>query len=378
MKKDIEVPPVGESVTEATIARFIKKDGDYVEKDEEIVEIETEKLNQVLHAPESGTLSWTVSVDDTVQVGEKIGTIDTEGKKKDGVKEEAAEKKPSPKKEEKESPTEKKVDPSGKKLRESEEEYLQKQETKKEPSKEEKVTAKKEEGRPERRERMSKIRKVISKRLLEVKQETAMLTTFNEVDMSQIVSLREREKENFLKKYNVKLGFTSFFVKASISALQAFPDINAFIEGEEIVFHDYCDIGVAVGTEKGLMVPVIKDSQELTLTEIELKLKEFADKARKGSISIDEIKGGTFTITNGGMYGSLLSTPILNPPQSAILGIHAIQKRAVVINDQIEIRPMMYLALSYDHRIVDGKEAISFLVHIKKNLEDPARFLLDM
>lgn len=376
MKKEIVIPEVGESVTEATIARFIKNEGDFVQKNEEIVEIETEKLNQVLNAPDSGKISWSVAVDDTVQVGQKIGVIDTDAKPSKDEKEKPKEEKSAP--EEKKPP---KKEVAEGKIRESEQEYLEKKEEIKAPIEEKPVEKKdkqKEPSRPERRERMSKIRKVIAKRLLEVKQDTAMLTTFNEVDMSQIVSLREREKENFLKKYHVKLGFTSFFVKASVSALQAFPDINAYIEGDEIVYHDYCDIGVAVGTDKGLMVPVIKDCHLLTVTEVEIKLKEFAEKARNGTISVDEIKGGTFTITNGGMYGSLLSTPILNPPQSAILGIHAIQKRAVVINDQIEIRPMMYLALSYDHRIVDGKEAISFLVHIKKNLEDPARFLLDI
>lgn len=380
MKSDIVIPSVGESVVEATIARFIKKEGSHVNKDEEIVEIETDKLNQVLYAPETGTLSWSVKEGDTVKIGQKIGTIDTEGKAPEKSSEKPAEEKPEKKPEEK--PQETKTPPSEKgAIRETEEEYLKEkpketpppEETKKPQQEPEKA----EEKRGERRERMTKIRKVIAQRLLEVKNETAMLTTFNEVDMSQIIGIREREKKSFKEKHGVKLGFTSFFVKAAVAALIDFPDINAFIDGEEMVFHDYYDVGVAVGTEKGLMVPVIKDAHLLSLTEIEIQLKEFAEKARKGSISVDMIKGGTFTITNGGVYGSMLSTPILNPPQSAILGLHAIQKRAVVIDDKIEIRPMMYLALSYDHRIVDGQEAISFLVHIKKNLEDPTRFILD-
>ncbi len=225
---------------------------------------------------------------------------------------------------------------------------------------------------------MTKLRKVIAQRLMEAKNQTAMLTTFNEVDLLQVMEVRKREQENFQKKHGVKLGFMSFFVKASIQALMAYPDINAFIDNDEIVYCDYFDIGIAVSTEKGLMVPVLRDADKFSFSEIEQKLKKFAEDARKGSIAIDDIKGGTFTITNGGVYGSLLSTPIINPPQSGILGMHTIQERPVAIQGKIEIRPMMYLALSYDHRIVDGKEAISFLVHIKKNLEDPTRLLLDL
>ena len=225
---------------------------------------------------------------------------------------------------------------------------------------------------------MTKLRRTIAQRLVEVKNQTAMLTTFNEVDMSAVMQVRAQEQENFQKKHGVKLGFMSFFVKACVAALQQYPDINGRIEGDEIVYNQRYDIGVAVGTEKGLMVPVIRGADLLSYADIEKKLKEFADKARNGTIAIEDLQGGTFTITNGGVYGSLLSTPILNPPQSGILGMHSIVKRPIAVEDQVVIRPMMYLALSYDHRIVDGKESIGFLIHIKKNLEEPTRLLLDL
>jgi 2-oxoglutarate dehydrogenase E2 component (dihydrolipoamide succinyltransferase) len=377
MKKEIKVPSVGESVTQVTIGSFLKKEGAFVQKDEEIVEIETDKVNQVLFAPESGSLSWSVREQETVDVGAVIGFVDTEGKGETKAKEPKESEAPKQQETLQKTSEDKKPTKDTHQIKEKEEEYLSAKPEEKAVSK--KVPAPEpKEKQGERREPMTKIRKVIGKRLLEVKQKTAMLTTFNEVDMSQVMALRAREKENFQKKYGVKLGFTAFFVKAVVAALQEYPDINAFIEEDSIVFHDYCDIGVAVGTDKGLMVPVIKGAHNLTLTEIELQLKELADKAKKGTISADKPGGGTFTITNGGVYGSMLSTPILNPPQSGILGLHNIEKRAVVIEDQIVIRPMMYLALSYDHRIVDGKESISFLMHIKRNIEDPTRFILDL
>jgi 2-oxoglutarate dehydrogenase E2 component (dihydrolipoamide succinyltransferase) len=216
---------------------------------------------------------------------------------------------------------------------------------------------------------MTKLRKIIADRLVQVKNETAMLTTFNEVDMSAVIAVREKEQESFQKKYGIKLGFMSFFVKAVVGALREFPEINARIEGDEIVYNNYYDIGIAVGTDKGLMVPVIRGADGLSYAEIEKALKNFAEKARAGTIAVNDLQGGTFTITNGGVYGSLLSTPILNPPQSGILGMHSIIKRPIAVGDEIGLRPMMYLALSYDHRIVDGKGAISFLMHIKKSLE---------
>ncbi len=332
MKVEIKVPPVGESITEATVATLIKKTGDTVKVDEEILELETEKVNQLLFAPAAGVLTLNVQVEEVVQVGQVIGFIETEGaatpsqEKKGSVKKEAPAVSSSP------------------------------------PL----AAAKPERGR---RERLSKLRRVIAERLMEVKNTTAMLTTFNEVDMSKVVEFRKKEQENFQKKYGIKLGFMPFFVKACVSALKAYPDMNAMIDREDIVYFDDYDIGIAVGTEKGLMVPVIKGCDTLTLSEIEKKLQDFAGQARSGTISVDDLKGGTFTITNGGVFGSLLSTPILNPPQSGILGMHTIQQRPVAIEGKVEIRPMMYLALSYDHRIVDGQEAISFLVYIKKALE---------
>ena len=230
----------------------------------------------------------------------------------------------------------------------------------------------------ETRRPMSKIRKVIAQRLVEAQQSMAMLTTFNEVEMTQVILLREKYKESFAKKYGCKLGFMSFFVKAAVSALQTYPDFNSFIDGEDIVHRGTYDIGVAVGTDKGVIVPVIRNCDALSYAEIEQALEHFAKKAREGKIAANDLQGGGFTITNGGVYGSLLSTPILLPPQCGILGMHKIEKRPVVINDQISIRSMMYLALSYDHRLVDGKEAVSFLVHIKNMLEDPSRLLLEV
>jgi 2-oxoglutarate dehydrogenase E2 component (dihydrolipoamide succinyltransferase) len=225
---------------------------------------------------------------------------------------------------------------------------------------------------------MSSLRKTIAAKLVEVKNKTAMLTTFNEVDMTKVMEVRTKEKDSFQQKYSVKLGFMSFFVKATVSALKAFPEMGAFLEGDEIVGFTSCNIGVAVSTEKGLMVPVIQNCETLSFGAIEKSLEVFAKKAREGHIAFDDLRGGIFTITNGGVFGSLLSTPILNPPQSAILGMHAIVKRPIAVGDQVVIRPMMYLALSYDHRIIDGKEAVQFLVHIKENLEDPSKLLLDL
>lgn len=371
MKVDIKVPSVGESIVEATIASLLKEKGSFVKEGEEILELETDKVNQIVYSPAAGALSLSVKVGDVVKIGQVIGSVDTEQKK--GVTEiktsPSPQKAPSPPKE-------------GVSLRNKEEDYLkdlqEKPKAQKAPSPAPAAASSFSSSSRQRREKMTKLRRVIAERLMEVKAQTAMLTTFNEVDLSRVIEVRKKEQENFQKKHGVKLGFMSFFVKAAVSALEAYPDINAFIDKEEIVYCNYYDIGVAVGTEKGLMVPVIRDANTLSFAEIEQKLKTFADKARNGTISVDDMKGGTFTITNGGVYGSLMSTPILNPPQSGILGMHAIQERPVAIQGKVEIRPMMYLALSYDHRIVDGKEAISFLVHMKQNLEDPSRLLLDL
>jgi 2-oxoglutarate dehydrogenase E2 component (dihydrolipoamide succinyltransferase) len=368
MKVEIKVPKMGESIVEATIGAILKPSGSAVRMDEEILEIETEKVNQILSAPAAGVVTLNVKPGDTVKVDQVIGSVDTEGAVKEVKREEA------PKVEKKIEPSA--MPPARKKVDDYVAEISQPAAPiavpKAAPAAPPRVT-----GR-ETRKKMTKLRKVIAERLVQVKNNTAMLTTFNEVDMSAVMAIREENQENFQKKHGVKLGFMSFFVKACVSALQQFPDINARIEGDEIVYHHFYDIGIAVGTEKGLFVPIVRNADQLSYAEIEKALKVFAEKARSGTISVDEMQGGTFTITNGGVYGSMLSTPILNPPQSGILGMHNIVKRAVVVNDQIVIRPIMYLALSYDHRVVDGKESIAFLMHVKKNLEEPARFLLDL
>ena len=353
MKVVITVPEMGESITEATVAQLMVESGAQVTVDQEILELETDKVNQVLYATASGTLQLDVKADDTVEVGQVIGYID--------AKEEA----PAKKEEKKE------------RVRRGKEEFVKelsaKEEAPKEPAKA--PPPKVQEGR-ETREKMSKIRQVIAHRLVEVQANTAMLTTFNEVDMSSVMALRTKYRDQFVKEHGVRLGFMSFFVKACVSALEAFPGLNSYIEGDEIVQRHYYDVGIAVGTERGLIVPVVRDCEKLNMGGIEGAIADFAARGRAGQLSVDELKGGGFTITNGGVYGSLLSTPILNPPQSGILGMHKIEKRPVVVDDQIVIRPMMYLALSYDHRIVDGQTAVSFLVHIKESLEDPSRMLL--
>lgn len=382
MKTMIQIPSFGESVVEATIGAILKPNGSFVHADEEILELETDKLNQVLYAPVAGELQLTVKTGDVVKVGQNIGSIDPAAKAPvqaapEKVKSDEAKKAPPPSEPVSREPApskevlpkaRKKTDEAASEMTSS---IIQKQ------IPQDVVPISRQVGK-ESRKKMTKLRRIIADRLVQVKNQTAMLTTFNEVDLSAVMAVREKEQENFQKKHGIKLGFMSFFIKAAVKALQQFPDINARIEGDEIVYHQYFDIGVAVSTEKGLMVPVIRGADLLSYAEIEKALKNFADKARGGTISLDDLQGGTFTITNGGVFGSLLSTPILNPPQSGILGMHNIVKRPVVVDDQIVIRPMMYLALSYDHRIVDGKDSIAFLVNIKKNLEEPARLLLDL
>jgi len=365
MKIEIKIPSLGESVSEATISQILKQSGSGVQADEEIVELETEKVNQVLYAPKEGKLSLTVSVGQKVKVGEIIGFVDTEAK--GDVAPLEKKETPAPKQE---PQTPSNLPP----VRVTIEERL-------------KAPGKAQAPRPplpepstknSSRKKMSGLRKVIAERLVQVKNTTAMLTTFNEIDMSKVIEIRNKEKDNFLERYGVKLGFMSFFVKGVVAALKAYPQINAFIEGDEIVTFTTYDMGIAVSTEKGLMVPVVRDCETLSFGAIEQAITDFAKKAREGKITVDDLRGGTFTITNGGTFGSLLSTPILNPPQSGILGMHSIVKRPVAIEDKVEIRPMMYVALSYDHRLVDGREAVLFLVHLKETLEDPARLLLDL
>lgn len=379
MKVEIKVPSAGESVTEAVVAQIIKPSGSFVNKDDEVLELETDKVNQVIHAPDTGTLQLTVKVDDKVTINQVIGTIDTEGKGEAAPPPAAA---PEAKKEEA-APAPKPAPAQEGTARHTPESFISSlgEEKKAPPPPAPKQEAPKTESpkdqKGQTRTRMSGLRRVVAKKLVEVKNQTAMLTTFNEVDMTKVIEIRTNEKEDFQKKHDVKLGFMSFFVKATVAALKAIPSVNSFIDGDEIVQNHTYHIGLAVSTERGLMVPVIRDCDQLSFTGIEKGLKGFSLKAREGKISIDDLQGGSFTITNGGVFGSLLSTPIINPPQSAILGMHAIVKRPIAVDDKVVIRPMMYLALSYDHRNVDGKDAVTFLVHMKENLEDPERLMLD-
>ena len=361
MKKEIKVPNMGESITEAYIGVIIKPTGSMVAMDDEILELETDKVNQVLYAPQAGVVNLNVKSEDTVKIGQVIGNIDSKGIKLEKKAEKRTEEKPPP-------PKKEKVEG----VRISKEEHVEKMFA--EPKDE--VSQPKQGLRGEKRQKMTKIRKIIADRLLEVKQSTAMLTTFNEVDLSDVIKIRAKYKDQFLTEYDVRLGFMSFFIKATVSALATFPELNSYIDEDEIVLREYFDIGIAVSTDRGLVVPVLRDCDKLSFVEIEKGIENYAKKAREGSLIVDDLIGGGFTITNGGVFGSLLSTPILNPYQCGILGTHKIEKRAVVVDDQVVIRPMMYLALSYDHRIIDGKAAVSFLVHIKNCLEDPTRLLL--
>ncbi|WP_068466533.1 2-oxoglutarate dehydrogenase complex dihydrolipoyllysine-residue succinyltransferase [Candidatus Protochlamydia phocaeensis] len=401
MKSEIKIPSMGESISEAVIGQVFAPDGTIVKADGELLELETDKVNQVLYAPQTGRVALSVKTGDTVKIGQVIGTIEEAPQEKSQAPSSAETMaKEIPK--EKEGKDERKRPVAEQQAEARPESFQQEQapirqtkaafladlqtaqkEQRPAPSRQEgkaqaAASSKEQQVRRETRKPLSKIRKVIASRLVEAQQTTAMLTTFNEVDMSQIVQLREKYQEKFTKKYGTKLGFMSFFVKAVVSALQAYPQVNSYLEGDDIVQREYYDIGVAVGTDRGTIVPVIRNCDRLTFFQIEQAIDVFAKKAREGSIAIEDLQGGGFTITNGGVYGSLLSTPILNPPQCGILGMHKIEKRPVVVDDQIVIRPMMYLALSYDHRLIDGKDSVSFLVHIKNQLEDPSRLLLDL
>lgn len=374
---------MGESVVEAIVSSILKPTGTAVKADEEILELETEKVNQVLYAPAAGVLTLTVKLQDTVKIGQVIGYIDTEAKGQPTAPKPAEAPKaatPTPEPMKMQPVHENKADATG--ARKSVDSFVAEVTQPKAAAPAPlpaapapKITTK--EGTATRK-KMTSLRKTIAQKLVEVKNQTAMLTTFNEIDMSAVMAIREKEKENFQKRYGVKLGFMSFFVKGVVAALKAVPEINAMIDGDEIITFQTYDIGVAVSTEKGLLVPVVRDCDKLSFGEIEMAIDGYAKKARAGKVSVDDMRGGTFTITNGGVFGSLLSTPILNPPQSGILGMHAIVKRPVAVKDEVVIRPMMYVALSYDHRIVDGKEAVLFLVNLKQALEEPARLLLDL
>ena len=352
---DVLVPILGESVVEATVSKWIKKQGDFVEIDEPIVELETDKVTLEVPAAISGIIDHlAVSEGDTVEVGALLAMI-VAGKKPLTNTKPIIDKIESIKTEEK-----------------LEKEQPKKQETVVNPA----ISPNRESGKLEERVPMSRLRQAIARRLKEAQNTAAMLTTYNEVDMTALMEMRSNYQDSFEKKNGVRLGYMSFFVKAAIDALREFPAVNAEIEGNDIIYKNYYNIGVAVGTSQGLVVPVLRNADKLSFGETEMNIVSFGKKAKEGDLAISDMAGGTFTISNGGVYGSLMSSPILNPPQSGILGMHKIQKRPVVISNNIEIRPMMYLALSYDHRIIDGREAVSFLVRIKEIIEDPRRLVI--
>ena len=403
MSIKIKAPTFPESVADGTIANWVKKEGDNVSQDDVIAEIETDKVVLEVIAQSDGTISKIIKDEgEIVQSAEIIGEFDESGessKAKEKTNDNVEDKK-EPEKKTKTKPVKNKqstnkigpaakkiiaeenidsddIKPSGKGNRITKADVINHLDTE---NQEENIftSSSISEDRPEKRVPMSRLRSTIAKRLVSVKQETAMLTTFNEVDMMPIKELRSKYGSEFEKEHGVKLGFMGFFVIAAVQALKKFPVVNASIDGDDIVYHGFQDIGVAVSTERGLVVPIIKDADTKSLPEIEKSILEYSDKARNGKLSIDEMQGGTFTISNGGIFGSLLSTPLLNAPQTAILGMHAIQDRPVAINGEVVIRPMMYLAMSYDHRLLDGKEAVTFLVSIKEQLESPERLLLNL
>ena len=405
---DIKVPTVGESINEVTLVKWLKNDGDYVERDEVIAELESEKATFEVNAEKAGKLKTVGKEGDTLNIGDTLAQIDEAAEKPAG-KQEAASDKPQAASEKQppasdkpqaasEKPVvdagskapvaadikatpvasaiiaDKKVDPkniqasgyNGKILKDDVLSALDN------PGRRPGTVSF---GREEKKEKMSNLRKTVSRRLVEAKNTTAMLTTFNEVDMSRIMAIRTANKEKFKEKHAVNLGFMSFFAKACSYALQEWPAVNAYIDGDSIIYHEYVDISIAVSAPKGLVVPVIRNVESLSMADIEKKVVEVATKARDNKLSLEEMQGGTFTITNGGVFGSLMSTPIINIPQSAILGMHKIQERPMVVDGQIVVRPMMYLALSYDHRIIDGRESVSFLVRVKELLENPELLL---
>ena len=406
MSTQLIVPTLGESITEATVSKWLKKVGDPFEIDDPIVEIETDKITVEVPAPSAGVLEEIkVKEGSDINIGGVLGIIGDSNSSKIISKDDKNETSKSILKQElkKENPKEEKVIDEKKEKIE-----LKNNSSKLSPSvkkmiaenniKTDAINSKREDGRltkediinfmndkssqklpsVEREEvvRMSKIRRTISKRLKDAQNTAAILTTFTEVDMSEIIKVRELKKDDFIERYNVKLGFMSFFVKAVTMSLQEFPAVNAEIREDNIIYKNHFDIGIAVGTEKGLVVPVLKNADDMTFGDIEKAIVDLSTKAKEGSLTMDDLTGGTFTISNGGVYGSMLSTPIINRPQSGILGMHNIQKRAVVVDDEIVIRPVMYLAFSYDHRIIDGKESVGFLINIKNLLENPSKILL--
>lgn len=398
MSTEIRVPTLGESVSEATIAKWFKKPGDVVKADEPLLELETDKVTLEVNAPSAGVLAEITAKDgETVSPGALLGQISEGGAAAAAPSKAAASSTVAPPAPSKAasvmppSPAAAKVAAdagmdvsniagSGKRGQVLKGDVLAAavNAVSSPPPVVTRAPSPVDDAAREERVRMTKLRQTIARRLKDAQNTSAMLTTFNEVDMTEVMALRARYKDVFEKKHGVKLGFMSFFAKACVQALKELPAVNAEIDGADIVYKNYYHIGIAVGTEKGLVVPVVREADTLSLAQIEKTIGDFGKRARDGQLKIDEMQGGTFTITNGGIYGSLMSTPILNAPQSGILGMHKIQERPMVIGGKLEIRPMMYLALSYDHRIVDGKEAVTFLVRVKEALEDPARLVLDL
>ena len=389
MSEKILVPVLGESINEATVSKWLKKEGDAVEADEPIVELETDKVNLEVPSPVSGTLTEINSKDgSTVEVGAMLGSVSENGSAV--KKSEKIEKMKSADIIISKSPGDQSLSPAVRKIvAENKIDISSVEGSGKDgrilkgdlidlmgvnpPPSERKIKYGQEE-----KIKMTRLRQTIAKRLKQAQENAALLTTFNEVDMSNIMEMRKENQEDFQNRYGVKLGFMSFFVKACVVALKNFPAVNAEIEGDTIVYKNYYNISFAVGTDKGLVVPVLKNADELSFADIEKNIKQISEKAKEGKLTIEDLQGGTFTISNGGVYGSMLSTPILNLPQSGVLGMHNIVDRPIVVDGEIKIRPVMYLALSYDHRIIDGKESVSFLKMIKENLEDPRRLFLDI
>jgi 2-oxoglutarate dehydrogenase E2 component (dihydrolipoamide succinyltransferase) len=388
MSIEIKVPSVGESINEVTLVKWLKNDGDWADRDEEIAELESEKATFEINAEQAGAVKQIAKEGDTLSIGDLVCSIDTNATR-------PVEAPAPPKKEEpsaapsvkKEAATDvkatpvaaaiiadkkidsKKINPSGSNGK------IFKQDVLDALSNPGRMPGVQLFSRNERPEKMSNLRKTVSRRLVEAKNTTAMLTTFNEVDMGPVMEIRKKYKDRFKDQHGVNLGFMSFFTKACCYALQQFPAVNAYIDGENIIYHDYCDISIAVSAPKGLVVPVIRNAESLTMADIETAVIDLATKAKNNKLTVEEMTGGTFTITNGGIFGSMMSTPIINIPQSAILGMHNIVERPMAVNGQVVIKPMMYLALSYDHRIIDGRESVGFLVRVKQLLENPSLML---
>jgi len=407
MKEQLVIPQIGESVTEAQIARWLVGNGDIVSKDQDIVEIDSDKTTLTLSAPAAGKIEILEQEETVLKIGHLIAEIDTSVSKDISEPETKSNKEPEQLNDEKAfDSSEKEVPQTAGKAVSSETPLIATPLAMKkmqvegispedvyahvlkyrigvsdvEDFKQNQTSSSLSDSpaeRTEHRKPMSPLRKKLAQRLVAVKNQTAMLTTFNEIDMSKLIDLRIRFKDDFQKKYGAKLGFMSFFVKACALALKKFPNVNAMIDKEEVVFFDYCDISIAVSTEKGLVVPVIRSSESLTIPQIEQVISDIAEKARKFKLLPTDLEGGTFTITNGGVFGSLLSTPIINPPQTAILGMHTIQERPVAVNGHVVVKPMMYVALSYDHRLIDGKESVGFLIEVKRLLENPIYLHID-